>query len=241
MTDFRLPDLGEGLTEAEIVAWHVAVGDEVAVDQVVVEVETAKASVEVPIPFAGTVSQLHATVGEVVAVGAPLISVGSVSAAEDAESSEYSGNVLIGYGTSAGRSRRTRRDRRPAPALVAADHRIPSPAAESSRTVAVVSPLVRRMAREADLDLATHPRHGSGRADHAARRRGRADPAGRRAGRAAHPAAGRAQGDGRQAVALAARDPRGDRVGGRRRHRSARRPGRDQRAPPGGAGQPAGA
>ena len=56
MPDFRLPDLGEGLTEAEIVAWHVAVGDEVRVDQVVVEVETAKASVEVPIPFAGTVS-----------------------------------------------------------------------------------------------------------------------------------------------------------------------------------------
>ena len=49
--EFRLPDLGEGLTEAEIIAWHVAVGDHVSVDQVVCEVETAKASVEVPCPY----------------------------------------------------------------------------------------------------------------------------------------------------------------------------------------------
>ena len=70
MTDgtvFSLPDLGEGLTEAEIVAWHVAVGDEVHVDQPVVEVETAKATVEVPIPYAGTVASLHGEPGDVVA------------------------------------------------------------------------------------------------------------------------------------------------------------------------------
>ncbi|WP_131106074.1 dihydrolipoamide acetyltransferase family protein [Ornithinimicrobium sufpigmenti] len=73
---FRLPDLGEGLTEAEIVAWHVRVGDEVGVDQEVVTVETAKAAVEVPIPFGGTVSVLHAEEGQVLPVGEPLITIG---------------------------------------------------------------------------------------------------------------------------------------------------------------------
>ena len=152
MSEFRLPDLGEGLTEAEIVAWHVGVGDTVAVDQVVVEVETAKASVEVPVPYAGTVAELHAKVGDTVTVGAPLITVGEAAA----ESSEYSGNVLIGYGTSAAR----RRSRRPAPVL-ADEPDIPGPAAKSGR-VAVVSPLVRKMARDADLDLAAVSGTGPG-------------------------------------------------------------------------------
>ena len=60
MPDFLLPDLGEGLTEAELISWHVQVGDRVEVDQNVAEVETAKAVVEVPVPFAGLVSALHA-------------------------------------------------------------------------------------------------------------------------------------------------------------------------------------
>ena len=63
MPDFLLPDLGEGLEDAELTAWHVRVGDHVAVDQVVAEVETAKAAVEVPIPFAGTVTAVHAEPG----------------------------------------------------------------------------------------------------------------------------------------------------------------------------------
>ena len=75
MPAFLLPDLGEGLTEAEIVAWHVHAGDTVMVDQNVAEVETAKAVVEVPVPFAGRVTRLHGTVGDVVAVGEPLITV----------------------------------------------------------------------------------------------------------------------------------------------------------------------
>ena len=75
MPEFLLPDLGEGLTEAELVSWHVQVGDHVDVDQDVAEVETAKAIVDVPIPFAGRVSALHAEPGAVVPVGAPLISV----------------------------------------------------------------------------------------------------------------------------------------------------------------------
>lgn len=76
---FVLPDLGEGLTEAEVVSWRVAVGETVAVDQVVVEVETAKSVVEVPSPFAGTVATLHAAAGETVEVGKPLITVAAGS------------------------------------------------------------------------------------------------------------------------------------------------------------------
>ncbi len=76
MPDFLLPDLGEGLTEAEIVSWLVDVGDEVRTDQPVVEVETAKAVVEVPVPFSGTVTALHGRPGQSLAVGRPLITVG---------------------------------------------------------------------------------------------------------------------------------------------------------------------
>ncbi|WP_347876203.1 biotin/lipoyl-containing protein, partial [Arthrobacter agilis] len=72
---FALPDLGEGLTEAELVSWLVAEGDTVAVDQPVAEVETAKSVVEVPSPFAGTVAVLHGRPGEVLDVGAPFLSV----------------------------------------------------------------------------------------------------------------------------------------------------------------------
>lgn len=118
--DFLLPDLGEGLEEAEVTAWHVRVGDHVAVDQIVAEVETAKAAVEVPIPFAGTVTALHAEPGTTVPVGAPLISVTADApdagpresrAAERGDADEASGNVLVGYGTSPSprRARGTRR------------------------------------------------------------------------------------------------------------------------------------
>ena len=64
MPDFLLPDLGEGLTEAEIIRWLVGIGDQVAVDQPVVEVETAKATVELPSPFSGTVQALHGAAGD---------------------------------------------------------------------------------------------------------------------------------------------------------------------------------
>jgi len=73
MTLFRLPDLGEGLQEAEIVAWHVTVGDQVNADQPLVSVETEKAAVEVPCPQAGRIVRLCAEVGKLVAVGAPLV------------------------------------------------------------------------------------------------------------------------------------------------------------------------
>ena len=73
MTRFNLPDLGEGLQEAEIVRWHVAVGDKVAVDQPMVAMETAKAVVEVPAPFAGIIAALHGKPGDTIATGAPLV------------------------------------------------------------------------------------------------------------------------------------------------------------------------
>ncbi|WP_306369846.1 biotin/lipoyl-containing protein, partial [Nocardiopsis sp. CC223A] len=78
---FELPDLGEGLTEAEVVKWLVAVGDTVAVDQPIAEVETAKSIVEVPTPYGGVVHGLHGAEGEVLAVGSPLISVADEAAA----------------------------------------------------------------------------------------------------------------------------------------------------------------
>ena len=73
MKHFKLPDLGEGLPEAEIVEWHVKVGDTVAVDQVLVSVETAKAIVEVPSPEAGTVAKLFGEPGDIIHTGEPLM------------------------------------------------------------------------------------------------------------------------------------------------------------------------
>ncbi len=76
MPDYKLPDVGEGLTEAEIVTWKVRVGDVVRINDVVVEIETAKSLVELPSPYAGTVQALHVPEGETVAVGTPIISIG---------------------------------------------------------------------------------------------------------------------------------------------------------------------
>ncbi|GGH91275.1 dihydrolipoamide acetyltransferase family protein [Arthrobacter liuii] len=76
---FLLPDLGEGLTEAELVSWHVSVGDSIEVDQPIAEVETAKSAVEVPSPYAGIVAELHGKPGETLDVGNPLISVTPLS------------------------------------------------------------------------------------------------------------------------------------------------------------------
>lgn len=72
---FLLPDVGEGLTEAEILAWHVKPGDPVTVNQIIVEIETAKAAVELPCPFAGTIAELFVSEGQVVEVGAPILSI----------------------------------------------------------------------------------------------------------------------------------------------------------------------
>ncbi|MGW1325079.1 dihydrolipoamide acetyltransferase family protein [Streptomyces antibioticus] len=159
--EFKLPDLGEGLTEAEIVRWLVQVGDVVAVDQPVVEVETAKAMVEVPCPYGGVVTARFGEEGTELPVGAPLITVAVGSGTDGGEpgASEGSGNVLVGYGTSEAPARR-RRVRPTAPAVpkaaAPAAPTAPAPTAvpvASDGPVPVISPLVRRLARENGLDL----------------------------------------------------------------------------------------
>ncbi|GAA1557342.1 dihydrolipoamide acetyltransferase family protein [Kribbella lupini] len=156
MNTFLLPDLGEGLTEAEIVRWLVAVGDVVAVDAPIAEVETAKSLVEVPSPYAGVVTELHGAEGTTVAVGKPLITIGSVAGeAYREEEKAGSGNVLIGYGTpeSAGSGRR-RKPRANGQSTVVV--------AERPRVPLVISPLVRRIAKDAGLDLRTLEGSGAG-------------------------------------------------------------------------------
>jgi pyruvate dehydrogenase E2 component (dihydrolipoamide acetyltransferase) len=167
---FLLPDLGEGLTEAEVLDWRVAIGDEVAVDQVVIEVETAKASVEVPCPYAGTVQTLHAGPGDVVPVGQPLI---TVEPAEDGAGATYreeeragSGNVLIGYGTSNEPPDRRRRRVSSAAAVNGTGSAPTAPALAPTVPTPgqplVISPLVRRLARDHDISLADLQRTGPG-------------------------------------------------------------------------------
>ncbi|MFP1661330.1 dihydrolipoamide acetyltransferase family protein [Streptomyces cavourensis] len=184
--EFKLPDLGEGLTEAEIVRWLVEVGDVVAIDQPVVEVETAKAMVEVPCPYGGVVTARFGEEGSELPVGAPLLTVAvgateapaspapstsSASGASSAgapaaeESSAGSGNVLVGYGTGApaARRRRIRPERvgtpaAPAPVVEPEPVPVAVPAATGEVNgqqgpVAVVSPLVRRLARQHEIDL----------------------------------------------------------------------------------------
>jgi 2-oxoisovalerate dehydrogenase E2 component (dihydrolipoyl transacylase) len=145
--DFLLPDLGEGLDEAEIIDWRVKVGDHVTVDQVIAEVETAKAAVEVPVPYAGVVAKLHASPGATVGVGQPLI---TVTADEPAGGEEASGSVLVGYGTTAATSRR-RRGANAAPRAASPALAVPG----QHPRVAVISPLVRKMAKDAGVDLAS--------------------------------------------------------------------------------------
>jgi pyruvate dehydrogenase E2 component (dihydrolipoamide acetyltransferase) len=157
---FLLPDLGEGLTEAEVVRWLVAVGDVIAVDAPVAEVETAKSIVEVPSPYAGVVAELHGEEGGTINVGKPLITIGTPAAEPEPgpavetyreEEKAGSGNVLIGYGTSEGAASGRRRKPRQAPVVVEA---------AASSVPLVISPLVRRMARDAKVDL--HQLSGSG-------------------------------------------------------------------------------
>ncbi|MGW4627388.1 dihydrolipoamide acetyltransferase family protein [Streptomyces rubiginosohelvolus] len=179
--EFKLPDLGEGLTEAEIVRWLVEVGDVVAIDQPVVEVETAKAMVEVPCPYGGVVTARFGEEGTELPVGAPLLTVavgapeGSSGSGEDSgsdpEPAGGSGNVLVGYGTGAPAARRRRirpdrLDRSVTEAPVSGAPVVKAPVAEapvvkvlvadasvSEGPVPVVSPLVRRLARQHDIDL----------------------------------------------------------------------------------------
>ncbi|MDT0212309.1 dihydrolipoamide acetyltransferase family protein [Rothia sp. ARF10] len=161
---FNLPDPGEGLLEAEIVEWKVAVGDTVKVNDIVVEIETAKSLVELPIPWAGTVSALLVNVGDEVEVGTPIITIddgqgGSADAAPAApvESAAPEGAVptldeagdgaaeeepvktLVGYGPKAGGT--TRRARKAAAPSAASASATPAPAAPAPEPSPAAAPV----------------------------------------------------------------------------------------------------
>ena len=161
---FRLPDLGEGLTEAEILEWRVQVGDTVEVDQIVVEVETAKAAVEVPVPYAGTVLTLHCEAGTVLDVGAPLISIGAAQteSVDDSAGERYreeeqagSGNVLIGYGTGHHTPTTRRRARAKVVSTNGSTTNGSTTNGSATTTTRVISPVVRKFARENGVDLSS--------------------------------------------------------------------------------------
>jgi pyruvate dehydrogenase E2 component (dihydrolipoamide acetyltransferase) len=137
MTTFSLPDLGEGLTDAEIVRWHVAVGDAVATDQPLLSVETAKAVVEVPSPCSGVIARLHGAAGERIETGAPLVAfVGGTDSA-----------TVVGHMDGAGGE-------------YAAEARATATAANLQRIQAV--PAARALARSLGVDLAAVTGSGSG-------------------------------------------------------------------------------
>lgn len=133
MKTFTLPDLGEGLAEAEIVAWQVGEGDHVVVDQPLLSVETAKAIVDVPAPFAGKIAKLHAKVGDIVPLDGPLVDIDD-GAPDDT-------------GTVVGDSAKAERP----------DHRRPAVAVGASAAKAPVkaAPAVRALAAKLGVDLAT--------------------------------------------------------------------------------------
>ncbi|MEW1962683.1 dihydrolipoamide acetyltransferase family protein [Microbacterium sp. NPDC077644] len=144
--NFNLPDVGEGLTEAEIVAWKVAPGDTVAINDVLVEIETAKSLVELPSPYAGVIGEILVSEGTTVEVGSPIISFVSDAAPATTPPNpapageETGGSVLVGYGTGAGAtSRRSRPAVRPVRSSVGV----------------IAKPPIRKLARDLGVDLSS--------------------------------------------------------------------------------------
>ncbi|APH46606.1 branched-chain alpha-keto acid dehydrogenase subunit E2 [Microbacterium sp. 1.5R] len=179
---FRLPDLGEGLTEAGLVQWLVSVGDTIVTDQAIAEVETAKSVVELPSPFAGVVTALHGEPGETIDVGAPVLEVAdgasSSSSADpssaDAPDTDAGGDLRADAGDPEQKAYReeeragsgnvligygttergaTGRRRPKATATSEMPREKPDANASERRPVAVRSPLVRRLARDLGLDV----------------------------------------------------------------------------------------
>lgn len=152
--EFRLPDLGEGLTDAELISWHVQPGDQVRLNQVLADVETAKAMVELPSPYEGTVVALHAVPNSTVRVGAGLISIEVAGAAEVATDPAN----LVGFGPSeTGAPVRRRRRATGSGRAVAPEPghtpQTPAEAAEPSRPRPDAKPSVRKLAAELGVAL----------------------------------------------------------------------------------------
>ena len=157
MATFNLPDLGEGLAEAEIVRWHVNVGDTVKVDQPMVAVETAKAVVEVPSPYTGKVTALHGKPGDVIATGAPLIEVDTgVGAAKPAAAaaSKPEAKKSADAGTVVGNM--------PTSDEELVEHAVAGSDIAVSRDRVRAAPAVRALAKKLGIDLASVPGTGRG-------------------------------------------------------------------------------
>ena len=170
---FVLPDVGEGLTEAEIVVWKVNVGDTVTLNQPLIDIETAKATVELPSPYAGVVTKLHGNVGDVVEVGKPLIDIevaGSAPSATESTSAPVAAGepavrtaVLVGYGVTEEAGTPTRQHRRRgSTAPNASSTGAPTPNAAPVRAATTNSalsprstPPVRLYAKQNGVDLAS--------------------------------------------------------------------------------------
>jgi 2-oxoisovalerate dehydrogenase E2 component (dihydrolipoyl transacylase) len=154
---FTLPDVGEGLTEGEILRWHVAPGDTVTLNQIIVEIETAKAAVELPSPYAGVVTELLAEAGDTVAVGSPLIAIdtgdaaGQPAAEIGQEGPDGRITTLVGYGPRA--ATMTRRLRKPT---------VVAPATDDQGSVPLAKPPVRKLAKELGIDLRSVLGSGTG-------------------------------------------------------------------------------
>ncbi|WUJ73624.1 2-oxo acid dehydrogenase subunit E2 [Kribbella soli] len=181
---FRLPDVGEGLVEAEIVSWKVKPGDTVKLNDTIVEIETAKSLVELPVPFAGVVKDLLVPEGETVDVGTPIISVETDSPAEALaddmvptvpEPAEETGGrtaVLVGYGPKTTEAkRRARKSAGPAPVAAPAPAPVPVPAPEpvvaksneqAGSVHVLAKPPVRKLAKDLGIDLAAVTASGPG-------------------------------------------------------------------------------
>ncbi|HJH12962.1 MAG TPA: 2-oxo acid dehydrogenase subunit E2 [Brevibacterium ravenspurgense] len=183
MTDtFLLPDPGEGLTEADIISWKVAEGDTVTVNQILVEIETAKSLVELPSPHAGVIAKLLVEEGQTVEVGTPILQFegdGSASgdvpaadsAADDSAGDEGSGPNLVGYGTTAQSKRRRPRKGQKQPAQSEAPVAAAAPAAPAAQPAqeapartghALAKPPVRKLAKDNGINLADVPATGEG-------------------------------------------------------------------------------
>ncbi len=161
---FPLPDVGEGLTEAEIVTWKVKVGDQVSINQSICEIETAKSLVELPCPFEGEVTELLVQEGETVEVGTPIIAVRTEGgpvldapsnevASEADTGAEYQIPTLVGYGD-AGEAR-SRRKRAVSVAPVATSIPVSMVMAAAASDSVLAKPPIRKLAKELGVDLST--------------------------------------------------------------------------------------